>query len=96
MNTRTIHSAQGGKENVSTNYRLERWIAVVLAMLFLVPFIAEAEEFYVRLIQEKFVAKRVDVELVPAVSASEDILCPLPEDLVDNPIDGEPAADECC
>ncbi len=32
------------KENQVNDYRLERWIAVFLALLFLLPFVANAEE----------------------------------------------------
>ena len=31
-------------ENQVNDYRLERWIAVILALLFLLPFVAQAEE----------------------------------------------------
>lgn len=31
-------------ENQITNYRLERWIALFLALLFFVPFVAQAQE----------------------------------------------------
>lgn len=80
---------------MSSKYKLERWIVVFLMLLFVVPFIADAESYYVKLI-EKRAARAVEPE--PAVVHGQvhpTADCPLPEELMPSAVDGEPA-DECC
>ena len=60
---------------MSNKYRVERWIVV---MLFVLPFVGTAEEFYV----ERLAAKKANP---PTQSAPS-----LPENGVQNAIDGEP------
>jgi hypothetical protein len=74
---------------VNGKYRLERWITVVLALLFIIPFVGEAEAFYAQMLtksQAPVVQQEIEVTTEPTASQTAS---PLPEDTAANAIDDE-------
>lgn len=73
-------------------YRIERWITAILLTIFVLPFIAEAENFYVNRMRSQAAPEMHD-------AAQLEQRTPLPEDAVENAIDADPALepfDESC
>lgn len=96
MKVRATTTSPQEKTTVTRTYRLERWITGILLTLFVIPFVAEAENFYAAALTKQK-AKITDTALVTADKAGP----ALPEDLIENAIDQEPGDDEasddsCC
>ena len=70
-------------------YRLERWITAVLAMLFIIPFVGEAEAFYSQMLTKQTPpAVQQEIEVTTEPVATETVNS-LPEDTAANAIDDE-------
>lgn len=73
---------------MKANYRLERWIVVVLLGFFALPFVGTAEEFYASRWERRRADTRDERTAPPHAGGGK---VSLPEDGVPNAIDSEPA-----